>query len=188
MDKKDIYEHLAKIYLDSTHVKRKRSRSRSKDYRTPALIAASSLLVILILATTFWPRAQKLTSSETQLILNPDIAKINYQFDPVKKEMHNFDLKKLNLSKYKTLAFSLKKSNFNDIVALRVEFTNIYKERSELYLNDISNHWQEFKLNLSDFKAISDWSEMETLSFIVEEWNSKEGKGILFVDNVRVMK
>ena len=46
------------------------------------------------------------------------------------------------------------------IISLRVEFTNAFRERSEVYLRNIPHKWQTYKINLTDFKEIMDWSGM----------------------------
>ena len=94
----------------------------------------------------------------------------------------------MDLSRYKALAFSAKKTNYDGDIALRVEFTTRFKEKSEKYLRDIPNRWQEYKINLSDFAGINDWSSMSGLSFVIEEWNVQKKRGIVYIDNVRFIK
>ena len=69
---------------------------------------------------------------------------------------------------------------------MRVEFNSKYKEKSEIYIKDVPHTWKDFKINLSEFKNISDWSAISDLSFIIEEWNTSGKKGIVYVDNVRL--
>jgi hypothetical protein len=187
MEKKDIYEHLAKIYLDSTPLKKKKYKSRPIDLKNLILISVAVILATFILINTFSYK-HRIAITQAALVLSSDTIKINYRFDPAKKEIYSWDLDKLNLSNYKALGFSLKKSNYSDIISLRVEFTNIYKEKSEIYLKDIPNKWQDFKISLADFKNISDWSEMDNLAFIVEEWNTQDNKGIIYIDNVKFVR
>jgi hypothetical protein len=94
----------------------------------------------------------------------------------------------LDLSKYKSLAFSLNKINFRDKIAIRVEFTTPFKEKSEIYLADIQYRWKDYKINLAEFQKISDWSQMQTLAFVVEVWNTREKIGVVYIDNVRFLK
>lgn len=185
MEKKDIYEHLAKIYLGGTSAKKK--KTVTKDFKNFVFISIAIILGAFILLSAL-PYKHKFSLQESVLIISPDIVKINYKFSPDQKEIHYWDLNDLNLSKYKGLGFSIKKSNNDDIISLRVEFNSAYKEKSEVYIKDISNKWQDYKFNLSDFKTISDWSVMQNLAFIIEEWNTKENKGIVYIDNVRFLK
>jgi len=185
MDKKDIYEHLAKIYLDASSTKK--NKFYSKIFKNLFLISLACVfgLSAALLANS---GKHKVNNSEVALILASDPLKINFNFDPAKKEILTLNLKRLNLNNYKKVAFSLKKMSISDTISLRVEFTSAYKERSEVYVKNIPYRWQDFTFNLSDFKNITDWSEIKELSFTVEEWNAKQNKGIVYIDNVRVLK
>lgn len=188
MDKKDIYEHLAKIYLDTPSVKKKKSKTQAKDHKNFIILAVAIVLGLSVLIYARLYLHPSLMKQGMSLVLATEPVKLNYNFDPAKKEIFSIDLNKANLSKFNTLGFSLKKSNYDDIVSLRVEFTNSYKEKSEVYVRDVPNKWKYYEIKLSDFKNISDWSELSDLSFIVEEWNTKENKGLLYIDNVRMFK
>ena len=186
MKKKDIYEHLANIYLDAS-VKKKR-----KVYKSPQIIQGILLTGILIIGFTLvfftYANRKRNLDSNTALVLCFDPVKINFNFDPAKKEIYSINLNKMDLSKFKTLAFSLKKGDYRDSSSLRVEFTNTFQEKSEIYIKQIPHKWQDYKINLSEFKNISVWSKMLNLSFIVEEWNVREKKGKVFLDNVRFLR
>lgn len=185
MVKKDIYEHLADIYLDASSKKKKRSKKYQNNFKP---LFFTSLGVILFLGIFLSPNFRGKNStlnSEVALVVSPDAVKINFHFDPAKKEVYSIDLNKLNLRRFKTLSFLAKRANFKDNVALRIEFTNVFNEKSELYITDIPHKWQEYKIKFSEFKRINDWSQMTGLAFIMEEWNVKEKKGVIYLDNVR---
>jgi hypothetical protein len=185
MEKKDIYEHLAKIYLDNTPAY-KNQKSKADDYKIYVFVA---IAVVIVVSSLFLiPFSRNPSNSQSTLVLAPDPVKINYKFDPIKKESYSFDLKRLNISGYKAVTFSVKKSNYNDDVSMRVEFQSIFKERSEVYVKDVPNKWKEYTLNFSDFKNISEWAEMSGLIFTVEEWNARDNTGIVYIDNVRFIK
>lgn len=187
MDKKDIYEHLAKIYLDASSKKKKKNKAYPQIFKNLFFI---SLLMVVGLSAALLanPRSKEPANAQVALILAPEALKINFNFDPAKKEIYTLNLNRLNLNKYKALAFSLKKANFKDTISLRVEFTTAFKEKSELYVKNIPHSWQEYTLSLADFKSISDWSEITNLSFGVEEWNTRENNGVVYIDNVRLIK
>ena len=187
MDKKEIYEHLAKIYLDASLSKNKK---RKKEY--PRLKTVFFLAVAVIFSASIFilPKLGKdrFLNSEIALVLQPEIAKINFHFDPAKKEIYSVNLNRLNLAKYKAVAFSVKKANYKDSTSLRIEFSNIFKEKSEIYVKDIPHRWQEYKIALNDFKNITDWSEMKNIAFVVEQWNTKETHGVVYIENIRFIK
>ncbi len=186
MDKKDIYEHLAKIYLDASLNKPK----KKKEYPHLKLIFFFAITLIFSFTALILPQItkSKFQNSEISLVIQPDMVKINFNFDPAKKEIYSVNLNRLNLAKYKSLAFAVKKANYKDLTSLRVEFTNTFKEKSEIYLKDIPHRWHNFKLAFSDFKGVTDWSEMSNISFIIEQWNTKEKHGVVLVENIRFIK
>ena len=186
MDKKDIYEHLAKIYLDASSKKDKKTRDHKKLLKTLSLIGL--FLVFAALALNFTLRKNKPFATQVALVLSSEALKINFNFDPAKKEIFSMDLNKLDLTKYSALAFSVKKATFKDTISLRVEFTNTFKEKSEVYIINIPHKWKDYKVNFSDFKNMVNWKEMVNLAFAVEEWNAREDKGVIYIDNVRLLK
>jgi hypothetical protein len=190
VNKKEIYEHLANIYLDASSKSSKKKHKFSAYPKTVQGIILVGLVMVLGLGsfTAYSHIANRTPSGEIALFLHQDTAKINFNFDPAKKETFFLNLKQLNLSKYKTLAFTVRKTNPKDIISLRVEFTNRFNESSEIYIKDISPKWTDHKINLSRFGRIEYWSQMKELAFSVEEWNVKEKTGIVYLDNIRVIK
>lgn len=190
MDKKEIYEHLANIYLDASY-KSSKKKHRLKYYPKTilGLILLGSISILGLGSAISYPYIiNHNKSAQIALFLYQDAAKINFNFDPAKKETFSLNLKQLNLSKFKTLGFSLRKTNPKDIISLRVEFINRFNEKSEIYVKDISSKWAEQRLDFSRFAKINDWSQMKTLAFSVEEWNAREKSGIVYLDEIRVIK
>ncbi len=189
MDKKDIYEHLANIYLDASLKKKKKSK---KDFKFRNLLIGNLVVLVLVFSSFFFLNVYKKSklkgASQVALVLYPDIAKINFNFDPAKKEIYSLKLKSLNLGHYKALAFSVKKTNYKNSISLRVEFNNSYNEKAFVYVKDIPAKWNEYVINFSEFKGVSDWSDMSGLSFSVEEGNSKEKTDVVFLENIRVIR
>lgn len=189
MDKKEIYEHLANIYLDASSSKKNR---RKKKYSkiigfSAAIFLVPALVVVGVLSSSRMASRNRLPS-EIALIFSSDPAKINFNFNPAKKETYSIELNRLDLAKYKVLGFSARKINLKNNVALRIELTNVFKEKSEVYFTDIPYGWQDYRIDFAKFKNISDWSEMSGLSFTVEEWNTQEKNGVVLIDNVRVLR
>lgn len=190
MDKKEIYEHLANIYLDAS-LKSTRKKRKLKSYPKPIrnLIIASCVMILALGSKTIYSNFNNYgKDAQIALFLYQDTAKINFNFDPAKKETFSLDLKQLNLAKYKSLAFALRKTNPKDTISLRVEFINCFNEKSEVYLKDIPNKWTEQRIDFSRFAKMRDWHQMKTLAFSVEEWNAREKTGIVYLDNIRILK
>ncbi len=190
MDKKDIYEHLANIYLDASSSKKNKKKIRKPSgIKNLSLIGLALVLMLsfFFVAKTHYSR-KPLRDTQVALVLYPDVLKINFDFDPAKKEICSINLNGLNLTRYNALGFSIKKDDPKNNVSLRVELTNSFKETAFIYLKEIPSKWNEYKIIFSEFKAISDWSEMSNLSFIVEEWNTAEKKDVVYIEDVKVLQ
>jgi len=190
MNKKEIYEHLANIYLDASLKSSKKKRKFWIHPKTFRNIVFTTIVMVLGLGSVITFNRLNKTSPNAQiaLFLYQDTAKINFNFDPAKKETFSLNLKALNLSKYKALAFAVRKTNPKDVISLRVEFINRFNEKSEIYLKDISSKWGDHRIDFSRFAKINDWQQMKSLVFSVEEWNAREKSGIVYLDNIRVLK
>ncbi len=190
MDKKEIYEHLASIYLDASSKSSKKKR-KLKSYPKPVrnlILAAALVIFSLASGLTYYNLNSRSRNSQIALFLYQDAAKINFNFDPAKKETFSLNLKQLNLSKYKALAFAVRKTNPKDSISLKVEFINRFDERSEVYVKNIPGKWADQKIELSRFAKINDWRQMKSLAFTIEEWNARQKSGIVYLDNIRVIK
>lgn len=188
MDKKEIYEHLANIYLDASSKKKKKSKPQVSVLKSPVFVVLSICVFIFGVFSFAVFKKNRNFKSEVALVVTSDVSKINFNFNPAKKEVYSLNLNRLNLTKFNTLSFSLKKANFKDIVSLRVEFTSKFNEKSEVYLKNIPHKWCDYKIKLFQFKKISNWQDMVSLAFAVEEWNTKEKSGVVYIDNIRFLR
>ena len=188
MDKRDIYEHLANIYLDASSKSKKKKNKKKHKLNKYVTIGFAVVALLGFVSFSAVNGRIPVRASEVALVLYPDAAKINFNFNPAKKEIFSIDLNRLKLSHYKALAFAVKKSNPADRIALKVEFTNVFNERSGFYLKDIPDRWRNYTVKFSDFRELSYWGEMSRLSFIVEEWNAKDKKDVVYIDNIRVLR
>lgn len=199
MGKKDIYEHLANIYWNASSKKKNKSiRPHPKIFKNLFFISTLIIFVLIILLFNVSHKSsllftslngKKLINSELALVLQPDIVKINFNFDPAKEEIYSLNLNGLDLVKFKALGFSVRKANYQDKIILKVEFTNTFNKKSEIYLNEIPAYkWRDYKISFGEFKDINDWSSMLNLAFIVQEGNTKDKRGVVYIDNIRFLR
>ena len=71
---------------------------------------------------------------------------------------------------------------------MRVEFINRFNEKSEVYVKDIPSKWTNQRIDFIRFAKMRDWRQMKTLAFSVEELNAREKSGIVYLDNIRILK
>ena len=189
--KKDIYEHLADIYLDASYKNKSKKKSKySLRFKNLAFIGIALISVPTIFLFTSLNR----TPASNALILVPRIITINLNdASSPQRPLHSINLDRKDLSRYKTLAFSVRKdSAYPSRLTLRVKLTSAQKQKSEIYLKPISSSWDEYALKLNDFQSISNWSKMLNLSFIIDEphtsTNETPQAGAVYIDNVRLLR
>ncbi len=188
MNKHDIYEHLAEIYLDASPAQKNKKKVHAQLFKNLFLSGIAFLFILTVFVVLGTSRKKSFHMTEVALVITSEPLKINFNFDPAKKEIYTLNLNNLDLSKYKSLGFSVKKVSFRNKISLKVEFTTPFREKSEVYIKEIPRNWKDYKLSLAEFQKISDWTHMKNLSFIVEEWNAKEKKDVIYIDNVRFLK
>lgn len=185
---KEIYEHLARVYFDSSRNKKKNNPQSKLVFRN--LLKLGIVVIVCLIAVVaviiFWQKPEP--KSQHALVLESNPNKIDYDFTEAKEEAAIFDLSDMNLLGFKTLEFRLRKSNYQDNLHMRIELISQYGEESQIYVKHIPTRWRKFKTDLSEFKDISDWSRMRQLAFVLEEWNAQEKKGAVYIDNVYFLK
>jgi len=75
------------------------------------------------------------------------------------------------------------KSNIGS--AIQVQIKNSVLEKDAEYLTDINNKWKKYLINLDKFERISDWSSIDSLTFVIDEWNVDNKKDKIFIDEVK---
>jgi hypothetical protein len=185
---KDVYEYLANVYLGSSPHKKKKHAFLKPVYKNLVKLGITIVGCLIIVLTVSIFGDRPVSKGQHAIILEDSITKINYNFDQSDKELAIFELKDINLSGFKTLDFRARKSNYKDNLHLSVEFISDFAEKSQIYIEQIPTKWQDFKIDLTEFKDISDWSRISRLLFVLEKWNAQEKKGTVYIDNVCFLK
>lgn len=188
MDKRDIYEHLANIYLDASSSKKKRKGKKDHKFKNLffANLAVTLSLGLFLFVNVY--RNKPFSPLEISYSLYSEPLRINFNFDPLRKELYSVKLNNKDLSGYKALGFSLKKYNYKDDVSLKIEFSNTINEKSFIYLKDIPRKWREYKIPLSKFKDLSGWDRMSKVSFSLIDNNNKKTRDFICIENIRVLR
>ena len=187
-DTKDIYEHIAKVYLDTSRSKKKTSRPKLRWVTLPKIGLSIAVIALIVAPLIVIFQDRVLSSGRVALVLNDSVTKINYDFNHIKKETALFSLQGINLNDFKTLTFRARKTHYKEILHLNVEFISNFNEEARIYVKHIPAKWQEYRIALADFEGISNWSNLKEIVFAVEEWNSQTKKGVLYIDNIRFFK
>ena len=185
MEKKDIYEHLAHIYLDAN----KKRKKRLFDVRPKDLFFVS-LFVILgaILLINISILKNKSLKNRNYFVIKSGIIKLNYNSNPTRQQICSFELNSLNVKRFRALGFSARKTNYQDNVCLKVELLNSLKERSRVSIKNLGEAWGVFQINFKAFNHLTDWSKLMRLSFVIEDLDIKGRKGAVYIDDVKFVR
>lgn len=186
-----IYELLEQQTNVTLHPETKPS-NKNKYILSAIIILAVTLMGIFILRPQFNLPARDVfypLGSSLGIASNRQPLKMVYNFtntqDP---SLVSLDLAGINLEGYHFLSFS---SKLDDKTAkkmryatLKITLENVRKEASGYYLQGVSNKWQEFRIPLSYFESIKDWSSVNSVSFVLQPWNIDGKEGALYIDDI----
>ena len=187
----EIYEHLAKIYLESSSSKKKYSRAKPKFRFFLKFSAVATAGFLLILIAIIFLQGRPSQSEEATVAIGSKITRISFPASgSVNEGAATFDLKGLDFLGCKTLGFSARKSNYLDKLVIRVELMDSLGGRSKVYVDQLPVYnWKDFEIRLSEFKGTSDRTKLSLLALVVEEWKTKEkDRAALYIDNIHLLK
>lgn len=182
--KKDVYEHLAKTFLEN---KSKKKVSNKHIWIFAILIVISCLLLIMQLSTllakkSFIGKSIFVIQDKTPIELEYDFTEIGNN----KIRAISFNLSDIDLDEYNYLSLAARTKDGGKIkTSIRVQIENSLREKDSEYISGIVSEWQSFILPLTDFERVKDWSKVESINFVVEEWNTGVKKDKIYIDEVR---
>lgn len=191
-----IYEMLEQQIKTSQTKESKEIKPAGKSKKRFVLTAAIWVIALMGMAIlllprihtpsrdVFYPLGSSLGISADKLPL-----KIAYNFNGISDiQSASLNLAGINLEGYHFLSFSFK---LDDKITkkmryatLKINVENARKEVANYYVQGMSNKWQEFRIPLSYFDSIKDWSMLNSVSFILQPWNIDGKEGTLYIDNI----
>ena len=182
--KKDVYEHLAKTFLEN---KSKKKVSNRHVWIFTTLIVISCLLLILQLSSLLAKRSY--IGQSFYVIQDKSPIEFEYDFTEIgnnKIRVMLFNLSDIDLDEYSYLSLAARTKDGGKIkTSLSVQIENSLHEKDSEYISGIVSEWQTFILPLSDFENVNDWSKVESISFVIEEWNTGVKRDKIYIDEVR---
>lgn len=193
MEKNEVYDYLAKVYLDKQPALPANSGGKKrvlwKSYPVFLITALLIMPALLLLAAhplkRFIPKSRGLYLSPANELIN---IKFNFTDSEIKKQGYAIALSGLDVSNFKSLQFRLRRLKKYGNLSLRVEMENKPREVASYYLTGIANKWQSYRIALGEFKEISQWDSLKRISFIVEEWNAENKEDCVYIDDIRFIR
>lgn len=187
MEKNEVYDYLARIYLDKQPKAREASKSGLRRIGLPVFLIVA---VIIFLGFYFvWRYPVMLVKPQIQSLhinAGSQLITIKYDFSKsdLKRQGHSLDFADLDVSRFGALEFQARRQTKYGSLNLRVEMENRLKEKAVCYVSGITGKWDSFKIRLNDFSGISEWTGLTRVSFVVEEWNALNKEDTVYLDEI----
>ena len=187
MTREEIYEHLAQVYLGKKNsAKKKKKQKFDKRFFLQLTIMTIVLSSVFSGLTAFLSR--KATGPENSIIfaLNHSPIRIKYNLNRPFPPMTSFSIHvpAVNASKYHRINFSIRGLEEGYPGVVKIVLRNKKNETASYFVRGVKLKWQRVSILTKEFKQISDWTNLEDISFVLESWNAEKKKGIVLIDDV----
>ena len=190
MEKSEVYDYLAKIYLDKQPaVPLARGGNHNpglwKKYLLILVIPAIAIPALYLLSRPLRFSLTKTRSIYIATANEPIKIKFNFTDSQIKKQGEEIALSDLDVSNFKYLQLRVRRQKKYGSLSLRAEVENGLKENASYYLTGLSNKWQDYNIAIGEFKEITRWDNLRRVSFIVEEWNAENKEDCVYIDEIK---
>ncbi|HLD41137.1 MAG TPA: hypothetical protein VJA84_03060 [Candidatus Omnitrophota bacterium] len=188
MEKNEVYDYLARIYLDKQPKAQEEKKGALRQIGFPVFLIVA---VILFFSFYFiWRLPVRLVKPQVQSLqinAGSQLIRIKYNFNnsDLKRAGYSLNFADLDVSKFSVLGFQARHEIKHGPLNLRVEIENRRREKAVCYVRGISGKWNSFEIKLSDFSGISEWAGLTEVSFVVEEWNALNKEDTVYLDEIR---
>jgi hypothetical protein len=188
VNREDIYDHLAQVYLG----KRKEVDEKKKKQFNAWLVINVVITLLIFASATYGLTAflqQKGSALGNNIIYSLHRGSIRleynflYPFPPEKT--FALIVPPMDAAKYAHLQFSIRGREEGVPGTVKVVIKNKKNEEAFFYVEKIDMDWKEVNIPLNDFKGITDWTTLTDVSFVLENWNIEDKKGLVLIEDVR---
>ena len=198
MHNKDIYDYLANTYISNAKQNRlKRFFFNKKKPHNKSIVLGSILVAILLLVVSilFIKRPTRYLDAEIvsyNINLPGDVIRLRYDFTPsefnIDRIGYAVNLNSFDATKFNSITSNAKKTIGSIPVSLRVDVENKRREKTTTYINGITDKWKKFSLAINSFKKITDLSNINSIVFTAERWNTASGNDTILIDDLSFKK
>ncbi|MBF0483270.1 MAG: hypothetical protein HQL25_01050 [Candidatus Omnitrophica bacterium] len=187
MDKDEIYDHLAQVYLGKKRKSYQNNRRQKREFGAWLLI--NILITVLIFSGVFYGLTAFLTNRDLKsnivYFLHNGSIRMAYDFTnpQVPSQIFTLNVKGVDAEKFGNLKFSIRAKDGKPGI-VKVVVRNARGEEAYYYVQSVGTKWKEENIPLNQFRTISDWSTLRNVSFVLEAWNIDDKKGSILIDNL----
>ena len=192
MNRDEIYDHLAQVYLGKGQEVASKKPKERKSFHT--WLAINIFITAFVFASVFYGLTASLKQNNTYLkqriiaSLSQGVVELSYNFlteFPAEKSLV-LSVPPLDATRYINLQFNVRAKESDAFGTLKIMLHNRKNEKGEYYISGINSRWQKISVPLSAFKTVTDKSNLTDVSFVVEPWNVQEKHETLLIENVQL--
>ncbi len=188
MNRDEIYDHLAKVYLGKREsVSSKKSKPKKTNH---SLLVINIVITAVITISTVYGFTAFLTrhsdlKSQVFYALNNDPIRIVYNLNDPYPATKTFSITipSKDVSKYKALNVSLRGADGAYPGIVKVVVSNQKNEQAIYYIQNVGALWQKTRIPFARLN-LTDWTTITDVSFVLEAWNVDYRRGTLLIDGV----
>jgi hypothetical protein len=187
MNRDEIYDHLAKVYLG----KKNSVQETKKKKLNAAWLMLNIISTLLILVSSFYGFTAFLNRQQVDLknrvvySLNNNPIRIaynlDYPFPPVKT--FSLPIPSRDLSKFSKLNLSVRGMEEGFPGVVKLVLSNQRNEKATYFIEDVGLSWQHLTIPLDKFK-MADLTSVTDVAFVLESWNVENKTGIVLIDDI----
>ncbi len=189
MTRDEIYDHLAKVYLD----KRATVEKKAEPPKAPPVswLIINVVITGFILASAVWGLTAFLTQRDDllkdRIIYTLSNSPIRLSYDvggglPQVKSLQ-IALSPVDAQKYRRINLSVRAAGEGNPGVLKIVLTNAREEKAAYYLQGIRSRWQDYSIAFEKMN-LTDWRTLKNISFVIEGWNTARPSGTVLIDNI----
>ncbi|MBF0532973.1 MAG: hypothetical protein HQL23_07765 [Candidatus Omnitrophica bacterium] len=187
MNREEIYDHLAQVYLG-----KRKEVDEKKRPDVNAWLILNICVTLIIFSSVFYGLTAFLTQRGLSLrnhvvyALYRGPARLDYNFEENFLPVKSFDLNlsRMDASPYRNLSFAIRNRETGTPGVVKVVIRNQRNEIASYYLRDVRHGWREYSVPLAEFSQIADWSCLTDVSFVVESWNVTDHRGEILIEDI----
>jgi hypothetical protein len=187
MNRDEIYDHLAKVYLG----KKNSVQETKKKKLSAAWLMMNIIITLFILVSSFYGFTAFLNRQQIDLknrvvySLNNNPIRIaynlDYPFPPVKT--FSLPIPSRDVSKFDKLNVSLRGMDEGYPGVVKLVLSNQKNEKATYFIEDVGLGWQHLTIPLDKFK-MTDLTSVTDVAFVLESWNVQSKTGIVLIDDI----
>jgi len=187
MNRDEIYDHLAKVYLG----KKSSVQEKKKKKLNAAWLMMNILITLFILVSSFYGFTAFLNRQQVDLknrvvySLNNNPIRIAYNLDYPFPPIKTFSLSvpSRDISKFSKLNLSVRGMDEGYPGVVKLVLSNQKNEKATYFIEDVELGWQHLTIPLEKFK-MTDLTSVTDVAFVLESWNVQNKSGIVLIDDI----